>query len=61
MEPDASRDGDVSESSDIICLSDDAQSDPESFTSEWRVSSPDSCCFEDDIIAGESQADGHGK
>ena len=61
MEPNASRDGDVSENSDIICLSDDAQSDPESFTSEWRVSSPDSCCFEDNIIAGESQADGHGK
>ena len=64
MEPNASRDGDVSENSDIICLSDDSQSDPESFSSEGRLPSLDSLCFEDDIIAGasiESQADRRGK
>ena len=44
---------DASENSDVICLDEDAQSDAESFSSKGRVPSPDSWCFEDDIIAGD--------
>ena len=48
-----SSDDDASENSDVICLTEDDQSDAESFSSEGRVPSPDSWCFEDDIIAGD--------